>query len=117
MKHIPTAAGIRQQRQGDAKKILLTAQDLLYDGALVQLVQIPPHTSVADHYHERCTEVFHVLTGRGRFIIDGRTIELEPGDTLTCHPGEMHSTQNDEDEPFTYVVFKTNAVADDLHWA
>lgn len=116
MKHIPKAAGDWQKCAGYAKKILLTETELRCEGALVQLIEIAPHTSVADHYHEHCTEVFHVLHGSGRFTIDGRTFLLEPGDTLTCNPGEVHSTQNDGDEPFTYVVFKTNAVADDLHW-
>lgn len=117
MKYIPKASGTWQEGAGYAKKILLTAEDLRCEGALVQLVRIPPRTCVADHYHERCTEVFHVVSGGGSFVIDGTAIELGPGDTLTCHPGELHSTRNDADEPFVYVVFKTNAVAGDLHWA
>jgi len=117
MKHIPKATGDWQHCAGYAKKVLLTADDLHCEGALVQLVEIPPQTSVADHYHEHCTEVFHVLAGSGRFTIDGRSVQLEPGDTLTCEPGEIHSTYNDADEPFLYAVFKTNAVAGDLHWS
>lgn len=116
MKHIPGSFEDWQQCPGYAKKILLTETDLNAEGALVQLIEIAPHTSVADHYHKRCTEVFHVIDGRGAFVIDGRTIHLRPGDTLTCEPGEVHNTSNPHDTPFTYVVFKTNAGPDDLFW-
>ena len=116
MKHVPGVAGEWQQCPGYAKKIILTERDLNAPGTLVQLIEIAPKTCVADHYHDHCTEAFHVVAGRGSFIIDGRYIELQPGDTLTCQPGEIHSTRNDGDVPFTYVVFKTNVRAGDIHW-
>jgi len=101
---------------GYRKKILLREDALNAPGTLVQIVELAPHTDVAEHYHKSCTEVFHVLAGQGTFDIDGKTIDLAVGDTLTCEPGEVHSTQNPHDSPFVYVVFKTNVVADDLYW-
>ena len=98
------------------KKILLQGEDLNAPGTLVQIVEIAPHTEVANHYHKSCTEVFHVLSGKGTFEIDGKTVHLAPGDTLTCEPLEVHATRNPHDEPFRYVVFKTNVVEDDLFW-
>ncbi|MEM7224050.1 MAG: cupin domain-containing protein [Pseudomonadota bacterium] len=116
MKHLAEGNGQWQQGRGYAKKILLGEAELASPGTLVQLVEIAPHTSVADHFHDHCTEVFHVTGGRGRFVIDGRTVDLAPGDTLVCQPGEVHSTRNDHDQPFRYVVFKTNARAGDIRW-
>jgi hypothetical protein len=81
MKYIARTAGEWRQCPGYAKKILLTEQDLNAADTLTQLIEIAPHTSVAKHYHRRCTEAFHVICGRGRFVIDGRTVALEPGDT------------------------------------
>ena len=116
MKHITGAEGQWQQGRGYSKKVLLGEALLASPGALVQLVEIAPRSAVAEHYHDHCTEVFHVTGGRGTVVIDGRTVELEVGDTLVCHPGEVHSTRNDGDAPFGYVVFKTNARSGDLHW-
>jgi len=116
MKHIPATAGDWLRCPGYAKKPLLGAEDLGADGSLVQLIEIAPHTAVAEHYHDHCTEVFHVTRGQGRFVIDGTIVDLVPGDTLTCQPGEVHSTENLGDEVFAYVVFKTNARPGDITW-
>lgn len=101
---------------GYRKKILLREDALNAPGTLVQIVELAPHTEVENHHHRSCTEVFHVLAGKGTFEIDGRTHCLSPGDTLTCEPGEIHNTRNPNDAPFTYIVFKTNVVDDDLYW-
>jgi quercetin dioxygenase-like cupin family protein len=116
MKYRPAMNGEWLQCAGYAKKILLTEGDLAQKGALVQLIKIPPHTSTAKHFHEHCTEVFHVINGNGTFLIEGKTIKMNLGDTLTCEPREIHRAENHGDEPLVYVVFKTNAVADDIHW-
>ena len=101
---------------GYRKQILLREDALNCKGALAQIVTIDPRTEVADHHHESCTEAFYVLHGRGSFEIDGRLFEVEPGDTLTCEPGEVHNTKNPHDEPLTYIVFKTNVAENDLYW-
>ncbi|MEM8702306.1 MAG: cupin domain-containing protein [Pseudomonadota bacterium] len=101
---------------GYRKKILLRDEEINMAGGLVQIVEIPPHTLVNEHFHKSCTEVFHVLSGKGVFRIEGREFTLEPGQTLTCEPLEVHSTENPYDFPFTYVVFKTNVVENDIFW-
>lgn len=115
-RHIPGAMGDWLQCPGYRKKILLNETDLNSKGGLIQLVEIAPNTSVAKHYHKHCTEVFHVISGRGTFEIDGNIINLEPGDTLTCEPNEIHSTHNMDDVAFLYVVVKTKAEPNDLYW-
>ena len=104
------------QGTGYRKQILLREDALHCSGTLVQIVVIDPSTEVAHHHHESCTEAFHVLSGSGTFEIDGEIFELGPGDTLTCEPNEVHNTKNPNDEPFVYIVFKTNVVENDLVW-
>lgn len=102
--------------EGYRKRILLREDALNAPGTLVQIVEVAPHTEVADHHHRSCTEVFHILAGQGTFDIDGKTFAMQVGDTLTCEPGEVHNTKNPNDAPFIYVVFKTNVVDNDLFW-
>ncbi|WP_419912116.1 cupin domain-containing protein [Hoeflea sp.] len=111
LESVPWIAG-----KGYRKKILLRSDALNAAGTLVQIVELAPHAQVDDHHHESCTEVFHILHGSGSFEIDGELFELRAGDTLTCEPREVHNTKNPNDEPFTYIVFKTNVVDDDLFW-
>ena len=110
-KNVPWTTG-----DGYRKKILLRDEALNAPGTLVQIIEIPPHTTVADHHHRSCTEVFHILSGQGTFEINGKVFALGVGDTLTCEPGEVHNTKNPHARPFVYLVFKTNVVDNDLYW-
>jgi mannose-6-phosphate isomerase-like protein (cupin superfamily) len=116
MKFIERRDGGWIEGEGYRKRILLCEDALNAPGTLVQIVEIPPHMEVADHHHESCTEVFHILAGEGSFTIDSKTFQLSVGDTLTCEPREIHNTKNPNDTPFTYIVFKTNVADDDLFW-
>lgn len=116
MKHIQAHEGEWLQGRGYQKRILLSKEDLHCDGALAQTVSIEPHTEVQPHYHKHMTEVFHILEGQATMVIENRTFHLTPGDTLTCEPHEIHSATNDSDQPFRYVVFKTNAYEGDIYW-
>lgn len=116
MKHIEQSGAEWIDGKGYRKKILLREDDLNSPGTLVQIVEIAPETKVAEHYHQSCTEVFHILSGKGSFDIGKKTFHLEKGDTLTCEPLEIHATRNPYREPFRYLVFKTNVKDGDLFW-
>lgn len=45
---------------------------------------------VGEHLHWRQTESFEVLTGRVRYIVDGREAEAGPGDQIVVPPGIAH---------------------------
>ncbi len=116
MKLVRAWQGDWVEATGYRKKRILDAEDLDQPGTLVQLVVIPPRTSVGLHYHQYATEVFHILSGNGRMNIKGQSIELYPGDTVTTQPGDMHDAHNDGDVPFEYVVFKANWDPSDSIW-
>ncbi|WOO41739.1 cupin domain-containing protein [Rubellicoccus peritrichatus] len=116
MKFIPHHDDGWIEGQGYRKQPLLLPADLNCDGALVQIVEIPPHTSCPLHHHNHQTEVFHIIEGEGRMTIGGKTVHLKPGDTVTTEPGERHEAINASDKTWRYVVFKTNWSADDSVW-
>ncbi len=57
-----------------------------------------------------------MLSGEGKMTIGGTEVDLARGDTITCEPGEIHNAVNTGDEPWRYIVFKTNVVLDDSVW-
>ena len=116
MKYIPPSAERWIQGRGYKKQILLTESGLRCPGTLVQLVVIEPHAEVPFHYHNKITEVFHIIAGTGSMTVAGKTVALSPGDTLTTEPQELHNAVNTSDAPLRYMVFKTNATEGDSVW-
>ncbi len=42
------------------------------------------------HAHKDFTELTIILSGKGRYYIEGTTYDVEAGDILICNPGERH---------------------------
>jgi quercetin dioxygenase-like cupin family protein len=101
---------------GYLKKPIFSESDLRLEGTIVQLVTIEPQQHVPSHYHRSCTEVFCITGGRGQMTIGDTLLELSVGDIVMCEPGEVHDARNYTDDPFVYIVFKTNVVPDDTVW-
>ncbi len=104
------------KRQGYSKKILLSEDDLKSKGNLVQIVKNEAHTEINPHYHKHMTEIYHILRGKALVFCGNTIVRAQPGDTLLCEPGEIHSLVNDTDEDFLFVVFKINAKDEDIIW-
>jgi len=47
------------------------------------------------HYHERCTEVYYVVDGRGVLEVGGEEVEMEPGVVVLIEPGTAHAGRGD----------------------
>ena len=42
------------------------------------------------HYHKRMTEIYYVLEGTGQMELDGRMIDVRPGNAVLIQPGCRH---------------------------
>ncbi len=65
-------------------------------------------------YHSHSSlELSYVLSGTGRYLVDGITYEVKSGDLLVCNPGVMHQSivSNPADPTLEFVVGIT-----DLHF-
>lgn len=47
------------------------------------------------HAHEGIDKVYHVLEGRGRFLLVGREVAMAPGEMLVAPSGVPHGIRND----------------------
>jgi mannose-6-phosphate isomerase-like protein (cupin superfamily) len=43
------------------------------------------------HYHKRATELYYVLEGSGKVLLDGRQHEVHKGSMIHIPPGVVHS--------------------------
>jgi quercetin dioxygenase-like cupin family protein len=55
-------------------------------------LELKPGCKVPEHSHEN-EQISHVLKGRLRFVVDGETIEVGPGDILLIPPHAAHSAE------------------------
>jgi len=72
----------------------------------VSFVRIPPgKESFVYHSHEREEEWIYILSGRGMAQVDGRELEVGPGDFMGFPtPGVAHHLRNPFEEELVYLM-------------
>jgi mannose-6-phosphate isomerase-like protein (cupin superfamily) len=66
---------------------------------------MPPGCHVRAHGHAKNDEIFYILEGTGRCVIDGETHQLEPGATVMLGRYCEHSIHNDGTTDMKFVWF------------
>ncbi len=61
----------------------------------------PPNVGV--HHHDYF-EIYYLLNGQVRFLVEGQQLAPEPGDLLLIHPQELHQAQIQPDSPYERIV-------------
>jgi quercetin dioxygenase-like cupin family protein len=64
---------------------------------LVGLNAFEPGQSHALHAHQGMDKVYHVLSGEGVFLLDGRELPMRDGDLLVAPEGVPHGVRNTGD--------------------
>ena len=60
--------------------------------------------SIGNHTHETNSEIIYVLSGKGKAVYNGETVEITPGICHYCPKGESHSLINDGDEDLVFFA-------------
>ncbi|MDY7030661.1 MAG: cupin domain-containing protein [Thermodesulfobacteriota bacterium] len=90
---------------GVLKKILLYNEDIMNgDVQMINWALLPAGRSFQAHYHEDMEEIFIILKGRVKIIIDGEEAILETGDTVVVPMMCVHTMDNAEFEDVEYIV-------------
>ncbi|MFF4579739.1 cupin domain-containing protein [Streptomyces sp. NPDC001389] len=74
--------------------------------AFVDLVVLPPHTSIGSHRHADDQETYVILSGRGRMTLDGVEFDVREGDVIPNRPYGEHGLANDGDTELKLLVFE-----------
>jgi quercetin dioxygenase-like cupin family protein len=74
------------------------------DRLLVGLNAFLPGQQHALHAHEGMDKVYHVLSGKGRFLLEGQELMMDPGTMLVAPSGVPHGILNDGDEKLIVVA-------------
>lgn len=74
--------------------------------AFIDLVVLPPHTSIGLHRHADDRETYVILSGRGRMTLDGSEFEVRAGDVIPNRPYGEHGLANDTEADLQLLVFE-----------
>ena len=76
-------------------------------GAEVSINCLPAGGSVPFvHAHKENEEIYGILSGKGKVILDGETISLTAGDWLRIAPAGKRQFFADADTPITYLCIQ-----------
>ena len=84
-------------------------------GAEISINHLPAGASVPSvHAHKNNEEIYGILEGKGKAVIDGETVELSAGDWLYAAPAARRRFFAAEDTPirFICVQVKANSLGD-----
>ena len=79
-------------------------------GAEVSINHLPAGTSVPFvHAHKDNEEIYAVLEGKGRAVIDGETVELSAGDWLSVAPAARRRFFAADDTSIRFICIQVKA--------
>ena len=67
-------------------------------------VIVPPGEVLTAHAHADMHELFIILEGTARMVVDGVSHHLAKGDAIALAPGEAHELSNPSSEPLVFLV-------------
>lgn len=62
-----------------------------------------PHSSIGEHYHNRCEEMFVILDGEAEFTIDSHTSLIKGPAAVPDRMGHAHAIYNPTDKPVQWM--------------
>lgn len=76
-------------------------------GAEISINKLPAGGSVPFvHSHKSNEEIYAVLSGKGKAVIDGETIELSAGDWIKLTPAAKRQFSAADDSPIEYICIQ-----------
>ena len=74
---------------------------------------MPPDTAEQLHYHERATQLFYILKGRAKFMIDGAGTELREQQGIEIKPGQKHFIANNDHTDLEFILYSWPSTKND----
>ncbi|WP_457614099.1 cupin domain-containing protein [Methanopyrus sp.] len=62
----------------------------LYSDDKISVAEVSVRGEGEEHYHRRTFEVYYVIDGRGKVVLNGRPVDIRRGDVVAIEPGTRH---------------------------
>ena len=82
-------------------------EKLALTGAEISVNKLPKGASVPFvHSHKNNEEIYYIISGKGRFEIDGDKVELNAGDFIKISPAGKRQLFAGEDSEISYICIQ-----------
>ena len=79
-------------------------------GAEISIINLPAGASVPFvHSHKKNEEIYAILSGSGKAVIDGESVELKAGDWLRISPAAKRQFFAADNSPISYICIQVKA--------
>lgn len=87
-------------------------------GAEISINHLPAATSVPFvHSHKANEEIYLILSGKGKAIVDGESVELNAGDVIRISPAAKRQFFAADDSDLSYACIQVKAGSLDVYTA
>ena len=83
------------------------------DALSVKQELMPPDTAEQLHYHEKATQLFFIMKGRAKFMIDGIEIELREQQGVEITPHQKHFIANRSSTDLEFILYSYPSAKND----
>jgi mannose-6-phosphate isomerase-like protein (cupin superfamily) len=90
-------------KDGSEIRELLAHRNSCIQAQSLAEARIPSGGRTIPHLHPQTEEIYYILVGRGRMLIDGETREVGPGDAIAIPPGAAHQITNTGSEELKFL--------------
>ena len=98
---------VEHMKDGDGTAILchiLKQDEMFGKGRVFAHLKLEKGCGVGCHRHDKDCETYYILKGRGKYLLNGEYVSVEPGDVLFVDDGNEHEIYNEEDEPLEMIA-------------
>ena len=86
------------------KRVILEAGEMSGKGRLFARNVLQKGCSIGRHRHNGDSETYVILSGKGKYLLNGELVDVEAGDVLYTADGEEHQLINECDEPLEFIA-------------
>lgn len=90
---------------GVAVHFSLDAEDTGGQLSMFRCIIQPGARTPVPHYHKDFDETVYALRGTASYTVDGRTVALQPGESLFIPRGAVHAFANKTAEPIEFLCY------------
>ena len=98
------------QGKGDALICDIASSDMMHSkNRCFITIRLRQGASLGIHRHEKESEIYFIMQGRGLYTDNGEEYEIKAGEAVICLDGDEHGIFNQEKEELVFIALVINS--------